>query len=141
MKTWLRWIFHLANVLVGGSGVVLAVMVYLLKPVDQWSIVNHPWQPVVQHAHVLAAPLMVFVFGILWALHVQPKWQSCAPEGRKTGLILAAMTPVMVVSGYLLQVSVDPAWRTVWEVGHLVSSAMWVVILAGHVVGRVKGEV
>jgi len=51
------------------------------------------------------------------------------------------MTPVMVVSGYLLQVSVDPAWRTVWEVAHLVSSAMWVVVLAVHVVGRVKGEV
>jgi len=133
MKTWLRWIFHLANILVGGSGVVLAVMVYLLKPVDQWSIVNHPMQPVVQHAHVLAAPLMVFVLGILWAVHVTAKWQAGGPEGRKTGMVLAVMTLPMIVSGYLFQVAVEPMWRTVWEVSHLTSSALWLVILAVHV--------
>ncbi len=140
MKPVLRWTFHGANILVAGSGVALAVMIYLMEPTDQWSVVNHPWQPFVQHAHVLVAPLMVFVFGVLWAVHVQPKWQSREPEERRTGLTVIVMAPAMVASGYLLQVAVEPVWRTVWEASHLVTSGLWLAAVAVHVGGRLKGE-
>ncbi len=140
MKPGLRWAFHLANVLVGGSGVVLAVMIYLMEPMDQWSVVNHPFQPFVLHTHVVSAPLMIFVFGVFWAVHVLPKLQLRTPEGRKSGIVLAVMTLPMVVSGYLLQVAVEPVWRTLWEVSHLVTSVLWLAAVGVHVVGRVKGE-
>ena len=140
MKPVLRWAFHGAAVIVAGSGVVLAVMIYLIKPTDQWSVVNHPWQPFVLHAHVLAAPLMVFVFGVLWAVHVQPRLQSGAPEGRRTGLIMSVTTPAMIASGYLVQVTVEPVWSAVWEVSHLVSSALWLLVLVVHVGGSLKGD-
>jgi len=138
MKPVIRWVFHAANVLVAGSGVVLAVMIYLMEPTDRWSVVNHPWQPFVQHAHVLAAPLMVFVIGVLWAVHVTEKWQAGGPEGRKAGIVLAVMTLPMIASGYLLQVAVEPLWRTLWEVSHLVTSALWLAVVAVHVVGKSK---
>jgi hypothetical protein len=28
----------------------------LAEPADEWAVVNHPWQPHLQHLHVLAAP-------------------------------------------------------------------------------------
>ena len=51
---------HLANLAVSGTGLVYAWMRYLAEPVDEWAIVNHPWQPHTQHLHILTAPLLVF---------------------------------------------------------------------------------
>ena len=65
-----RLFLHVANGLVGGTGLVYAAMRYLMNPTDEWSVVNHPWQPHVQHLHVLVAPLLVFAAGLIWSRHV-----------------------------------------------------------------------
>lgn len=140
MNTCLRRVFYLTTAAVGGTGIVLAMMIYIVEPVDEWSVVNHPWQPSFQHAHVLAAPLMVFCLGVLWNAHVLPKWRSGLSDGRRTGVIIAALTPAMVISGYFLQVAVEPVWRTVWEVIHVVSSIAWLVAVALHAVERRRNE-
>ena len=53
------WFLHVATILVGGGGLVYAWMRYFVRPDDPFAVVNHPWQPDVQHLHVLAAPLLV----------------------------------------------------------------------------------
>jgi hypothetical protein len=116
---------QIACVAVGGTGIVYAIMRYLLDPVDEWAVVNHPWQPHVQHLHVLVAPLLVFAVGILWGGHIQPGLRGGSRRGWVTGVgLLVAFAP-MVVSGGLLQVVVDPTWRSVWAGLHLSSSALW----------------
>ena len=35
-------------------------MRYFARSEDPFAIANHPWQPTLQHAHVLVAPLLVF---------------------------------------------------------------------------------
>ena len=45
-------------------------MRYLMEPTDLFSVVNHPWQPTLQHLHVLVAPLMVFAVGLIWKKHI-----------------------------------------------------------------------
>lgn len=137
MKKGLRWGFHLANAVVGGSGVVLLVMIFFVVPVDEWSVVNHPWQPLFQHIHVLSAPLMVFVLGVIWARHVQPKLVSAAPGGKRSGLALVPPTVVMAASGYLLQIAVDQWWRELWSGLHVVVSVAWLVIFVMHLVAAV----
>jgi hypothetical protein len=42
----------------------------------------------------------------------------------------------MVLSGYLLQISGDPAWRQIWLVSHLVSSLIWLPFYAIHQLTR-----
>ena len=38
------WTLHLSMLLVGGTGLIYAWMLYLLEPVDEFSILNHPQQ-------------------------------------------------------------------------------------------------
>jgi hypothetical protein len=123
---------QLATVLVGGTGVVYAVMRYVLDPADEWSVVNHPWQPHVQHLHVLTAPLLVFAVGLMWSTHIRPSLRNGGRRGRVTGLGLAVSFVPMVVSGGLIQTAVDPTWRSVWIGLHLAASAMWLLAWVAH---------
>ena len=130
-----RWLLDIANLLVGGTGIVYAVMKFLMEPADEWAVVNHPWQPHVQHLHVLAAPLLVFVGGLFWKHHVLKRYRENGASGRRTGLILALQFIPMVLSGYLIQVSVSEIWREVWVWVHLITSGLWIAMAIAHRVG------
>ncbi len=98
------WFLHVATLLVGGGGLVYAWMRYLARPDDPFAVVNHPWQPAVQHLHVLAAPLLVFAIGLIWKAHAwpgRPAARRRAPE-RAVSRLVATAAP-MIASGYLLQ--------------------------------------
>lgn len=125
------WLNHVANVLVGGTGIVYAWARYLAEPPDEFSLV-HPWQPHAQHLHVLTAPLLVFACGLIWSRHVWARVRSGFKPRRPTGLVLAASLVPMIASGYLLQVAVDETWRTVWIWVHVAVSVLWGVSYAVH---------
>lgn len=138
MNRWEAATLYVANLLVGGTGIVYAVMRYLLEPADEWAVVNHPWQPHVQHLHILVAPLLVFACGIIWRGHVASKLRNGNGNGngRRSGPgLLLALAP-MVVSGYLIQTTVAESWRQVWTVLHLFSSGVWIVVFVGHLRGQ-----
>jgi hypothetical protein len=119
------WLLHVATLLVGGGGLVYAWMRFFVRPADPFAVVNHPWQPEVQHLHVLAAPLLVFAIGLIWKAHVWPGVRLRIAARRKSGLALFATAAPMIASGYLLQTATDPSWRQAWLVIHLVASGLW----------------
>ncbi|QDU66443.1 hypothetical protein [Engelhardtia mirabilis] len=119
------WTTHLGTVVVGASGLVYAWMLYFAEPVDEFAIVNHPWQPHLLHLHVLSAPILVLAAGLLWVRHVWGRLRSGYPHRRATGVTLAAAVFPMIASGYLLQVTVEERWRSIWIWTHLVASALW----------------
>jgi len=125
---------HLSTLLVAGTGLVYAWMVYLVHPADPYALVNHPWQPQVQHLHILAAPLLVFASGLIWRRHVWMGWRRGGPERQRSGVSLALTLIPMVVSGYLIQTAVEERWRHVWVIVHLAASGLW---LAGYLVHQV----
>jgi len=131
VSAWTRRLLIAANLLVGGTGVVYAVMRYVMSPADEWAVVNHPWQPFVQHLHVLAAPLLVFACGLIWQQHVTRQWKREARR-RRSGPGLAVVFTPMILSGYLLQTTVSEGWRQVWIVAHVASSCLWLVVIAVH---------
>ena len=131
MNRALRWILHLSNLLVSGSGVVYAWMLYFAEPDDPFAVVNHPWQPHLQHLHVLAAPLLVFALGLIWNAHVLGKLGN-GRKNRVVGVGLTTLFLPMAASGYLLQVAVDPGWRQTWTWVHVASSLLWVVAFSAH---------
>jgi len=122
---------HVANCLVIVTGVVYAVMRYVVTPSDEWAVVNHPWQPHVQHLHVLVAPLLVFAVGVIWRRHVVKRFAN-GREGRVSGLGLLVGFCPMVASGYLIQIAVEPGWRTAWIGVHLATSTLWVAAFLIH---------
>ena len=130
------WFSHLATAVVGGSGLIYAWMLHFVEPTDEFSIVNHPWQPHVEHLHVLAAPLSVFALGLIWVRHVWARVRNGHPARRRTGLVLAAAAWPMVTSGYAIQVSVDATWREAWIWIHLATSLLWVPVYLLHQLGR-----
>lgn len=127
-----RWLLDLANIVVGGTGVVYAVMKFLMDPVDEWAVVNHPWQPHVQHLHVVVAPLLVFAVGLYWKGHISGKLSEGQPAGRVSGWVLTLQFVPVVLSGYLIQVVVSQGWRSVWVWVHLVTGSLWIVAVMAH---------
>lgn len=118
---------HLSTLLVGGTGLVYAWMLYLAEPADPYSVVRHPWQPAVQHLHLLVAPLLVFVSGLIWRRHIWSSWRLGIRARRRSGLSLALSLVPMIVSGYLIQATVEEAWRNVWSWVHLATSLLWLL--------------
>lgn len=134
MTRFEAWLLHLSIILVGGTGLIYAIVRYLLEPVDPYSVINHPWQPMVQHLHILVAPLLVFAVGLVWRRHVLTHWRSGLVLRRRSGISLVLTMVPMVVSGYLIQVAVAETWRTVWVVVHCVASGLW---LLGYLVHQI----
>jgi len=124
-------LLHLANLAVCATGLVYAWMRYLLQPTDEWAVVNHPWQPHLQHMHVLVAPLLVFAVGAIWSAHVLGKLKN-GRKNRAAGIGLTALFLPMAASGYLIQVAVEPGWRQVWIAVHVGSSLLWLTMIVAH---------
>ena len=128
------WSFHASNALVALTGMVYAWMRYFARSDDPFAAVNHPWQPTLQHLHVLGAPLLVFVAGWVGRQHVLGRITSGSKPRRASGLVLALLFVPMAASGYLLQTATDEAWRTAWVVVHVATSVLWIGACVGHVV-------
>jgi hypothetical protein len=126
------WFVHVANILVGGTGLVYAWMRYFARSADPFAVVNHPWQPAVQHVHIVVAPLLVFAVGLIWRSHVWTGFLLSASARRRSGVLLLGTAAPMVASGYLLQTATGPAWRTAWLGVHLAASALWVAATLVH---------
>jgi hypothetical protein len=126
-----KLVLHGANLSVVATGLVYGWMRYLAEPADEWAIVNHPWQPLLQHLHVLAAPILIFAVGLIWGAHVVGKLRN-GGGNRVAGVGLAIVFAPMAATGYLLQVSVDPEWRQYWTWLHVSSSLVWVAVFVVH---------
>ncbi len=138
-----RW-NHLANLLVGGTGLVYGWMRYFVRPdEDDFTLavnVNHRLQPSLEHWHILAAPLLIFTVALVWKSHVWVRVRLGLPKRRRTGLFLLALFFPMVASGYLLQTAVDQGWRQVWVITHVVTSCLWILGYCVHLLTKAPRE-
>ena len=126
------WLLHLANLAVAGTGLVYAWMRYVATPADPFSVVGSPWQPTVQHLHVLFAPALVLTLGMVLRPHAAMALRLGMRSGRRSGLTILATAAPMIASGYLLQIATEPAWRRAWIAVHLATSALWLLGYAVH---------
>jgi hypothetical protein len=125
------WLIHLSTALVGGTGLIYAWMLWGMESADPFAVVNHPWQPAIQHLHVWTAPLLVFAAGMIWRAHVWEHWTRGVRARRRSGIGLVLTLVPMVASGYLIQTAVSDGWRTAWVAVHLTTSVFW---LTGYLV-------
>ena len=128
---------HITVALVTLTGAVFAWMKYLMKSSDPFSVVNHPWQPHMLAAHVVAAPLLLFALGWTFGNHMWPKLMFGAPK-RLSGLWSLWLIAPMVLSAYVLQIATDEGLRKAMAAAHWVTSAAFVVGYGIHVARRAK---
>lgn len=132
------WFVHAAALLGGGTGLVYGWMRYLAEPADEFALVNHPAQPLVQALHLWTVPLLVFGGGLLWRDHVWARVRSGYPRRRKTGLALFALFFPMVLSGAVVQTAESEVMRTLAIWIHAVSGTLWFLAYAAHFVLQVR---
>ena len=116
------WWIHVSVLAVGGTGLVWAWMLYFMEPADEFALVNHALQPVVQSWHILSAPFLIVGAAVVWKTHVWKRVLSGFQRRRKSGLLLAVMLPPMALSGYLLQVAEGELAREIALFVHLGTS-------------------
>lgn len=121
-----------SSVVTGVTGVAYWWMKNHLEPVDPWAAINHPLQPWVLKAHILAAPVMVFAVGLIAGDHIWRHWRQGVRAGRRSGLLAMWVFVPMVVSGYLIQAvtHVGLLEALVWV--HLVTGSAYLVGLVAH---------
>ncbi len=134
MTWWERWGFNAFHVIVAVTGLVYLYMKYALTTDDPFAIVNHPWQPTMLSAHVLAAPLFVAFFGMLFRSHSFGKLRSRNPANRRTGWTSVLGFSAMALSGYLIQVATTSALITFFIWAHVAASVVFVVGYGIHLV-------
>ncbi|MBI4472529.1 MAG: hypothetical protein HY646_07660, partial [Acidobacteria bacterium] len=87
---------------------------------------------------VLTAPVLVFLFGLIFESHIQRKLGSGTSTNRRSGLIAVSTFAVMTVSGYALQVSSSEQLSRAAFVLHIASSALFLVSYIAHQVVTVR---
>jgi hypothetical protein len=122
---------HLSVALTAITGVVFAVMKYWMQSSDEFAVVNHPLQPHMLAAHVVIAPVVLFLFGWTFSNHMLPKWRFGDGKNQRSGLASMWLIIPMTLSAYLLQVATNETLREAMAIAHWVSSGVFVI---GYVV-------
>lgn len=130
-------LLHITTVLLTLTGVVYACLHYLLKPVDPFSVVNHPLEPHMMSLHILIAPVLILLIGVILHSHILFKLGTGARAGRRSGIYLIPIFLVMVLSGYLLQVFTGAAHKLLFWM-HLSSGLAWASLYLIHQIISLK---
>ena len=136
-----RTLLVVTVVLTGATGLAYAWMKYLLKSADPFSVVNHPWQPLLLSAHVLAAPALLFALGLITREHIVGKYRDPkARRGRKTGILMAWIRLPMASTGYGLQVLTSRGPRQIMGWAHLGFGMLFLLLYGAHAVLASPGK-
>ena len=131
MSRWQVRYLHASVIAVTVTGAAFAFMKYAMKSDDPFAVINHPWQPGMLAAHVLAAPSAVFAFGWIFGDHIWPSFTGRRPN-RPTGVASMLLIVPMALTGYLLQVVTGEQVHHWMGVAHWVSSGLFAVCYAAH---------
>ncbi|MDP9191682.1 MAG: hypothetical protein M3P06_08255 [Acidobacteriota bacterium] len=135
----LFWL-HLSIALTTATGVVFAVMKYFMESSDEFAVANHPLQPHMLAAHVVIAPLALFVLGWTFSNHMLPKFRF-SEDSRKSGIASMLLLVPMTLSAYLLQIATNETVREAMAVTHWIASGLFVIGYVAHlIVGRSRIE-
>jgi hypothetical protein len=138
VKRWERWTFGLLALIVASTGFAYLWMKFLVVNDDPFAVVNHPWQPFMLAAHVLSAPGLLLMFGIILNSHILRKLGVPGIPNRKSGFISLSTFLVMTATGYLLQVVTADTWLRATTVIHVASGALFSAAYVIHLVISVR---
>ena len=106
-----RWALHLAALATALTGLAYGWARYFGQRQGEFGPEPHPLQGLFQHGHVLASPILLFALGVVIKGHALPALRARRPQGRFSGWGLLLLLAPLALSGYTLQVCVDPRWR------------------------------
>lgn len=123
-------LLHLTTLVLTITGLVYVYMHYFMKPTDVFSVVGHPWEPAVLKTHILVAPALILVVGLIAHSHILFKLSVNTQVGKRSGLFLIPLFLIMVSSGYVLQIVTEG--RKMLMIVHLISGILWFLSYVSH---------
>jgi hypothetical protein len=127
-----RWAVWISSVTTFVTGVVYLWLKYVVVSDDPFAVVNSPWQGPVLKLHIIAAPTLVFAFGLVAVRHVWRHLRGQVAAGRLSGLTgVGALIP-MVATGYLIQAVTDEGWLRALAWAHIGTGLLFGVALLAH---------
>jgi hypothetical protein len=136
MKRWTVVLNHLACLFVGLSGVAYGVTKYFLAGADPDSRVGHPWQQPILKVHVLTAPFLIFVLGLVFSGHALQRLKGGEDPGRASGAGLLGLAAPRVLTGPLIQVLTGDAARQWTGWAHAALGVVYVLAYAAHLLKK-----
>lgn len=134
MKRWERWAFNTLALATALTGFAYLWMKYVEQSTDPFAVVNHPWQSTTLGLHVLVSPAFILMFGVILNSHVMKKLRATQLPNRRSGYVSLVTFVVMLLSGYLLQVSTSERWLQALVILHIASGALFTVVYVAHLV-------
>ena len=125
---------HVATAAAALTGGVYGWFRYFGQRMGDFGPEPSPWQGLSQHLHVLAAPLLLFMLGVIVRGHLLLKLRNGQREGRRTGLWLGLLIAPMVLSGYGIQVVTGEGWHLALAWIHGISSLVFVLAYLVHLI-------
>ena len=131
--TWTEKVLLWSSTLVVGiTGIAYAWMKYLLPPLDPYSPIHHPLQPLVLKIHLVGAPFLVFAVGLVFMQHIWGQFRAGLKRGRRSGIGTLVTLAPMVLSGYLIQTVTAESWLFSLAMVHLVTGSLFVLGFTSH---------
>lgn len=132
MRSLERWSLRVGFTLATLTGVVYGLLRYLGKVNGEFGPEPSHWEPFWQHAHVLAAPVLLFALGSAARGHVTGMLHRGVQRGRRTGLMLAVIGAPLVLGGYAVQVVTQLGVRNALGWTHAGVGALFAVLYGVH---------
>lgn len=129
-----RWSLHVSALLTGATGLLYGWLRYFGQSAGEFGPEPQAIQGLLQHLHVLAAPLLTFALGMVVRGHLLPMWRSGRTVGRISGLFVALVLTPMIFCGYAVQVATGLGWRTVFAWGHGLTSLLFLSAYFVHLI-------
>lgn len=117
-----RWALHLVGVGVWLTGAVWLLLHYVFVRQGEFGPTTNPLEPWCIKLHGAFAFAAVWLFGLLWGVHIARLWPH--KRRRWSGGILTGVFLLLIATGYLLYYVGDDRGRA------LISAVHWIVGLA-----------
>lgn len=134
MNRFEKWTLWISFALTAITGVGLLWTKYFMHTDDPWAVINHPLQPWLLKAHIVAAPALVFALGLIGSKHIWKHFKARVAVGRRTGIVTVLMAGLMIVTGYFIQIVTQVVSLKVLAISHI---ALGFVFLVGFVAHQV----
>jgi hypothetical protein len=138
VKRWEKSSLNILSFIVTLTGFGYFWMKYFVQASDPFAVVNHPWQTTTLNLHVMASPFLILMGGIVFNSHVMKKLRAQRLPNRRSGYASLGTFAAMVLSGYLLQISVDQWWLRALMVVHVTAGVVFSIAYGAHLVISVR---
>jgi hypothetical protein len=125
-------IFNFINLFIIVTSIIYFIYKYFFKVTTDYGVRPHALTGTWLNVHILAVPFLIFIVSAIFKDHALAKIKSQSTLRQMSGWSLLLLFPIMVFSGYLLQMGIRPEVNSLLAYIHIAFSALWTLFSLWH---------